>query len=172
MAEHTITPAVIEDISVIVQLVNSAYRGESSKTGWTTEAELLDGVRTDAASITEMIHDPNAVILNYVEDGLFRGCVYLKKEADKLYLGMLTVLPKFQTKGIGKHLMEAAEHYANTHQCKMIEITVISVRQELINWYERRGFIKTGESKPFPNETKFGIPKQPLEFIVMQKQIQ
>jgi ribosomal protein S18 acetylase RimI-like enzyme len=98
------------------------------------------------------------------------GCVYLQKQEEKLYLGMLTVSPEIQAKGIGKKLLKAAEEYAQTQDCKAITMTVISLRKELINWYERHGYRKTGQRKPFPNDPRFGIQKQPLEFIVMEKE--
>src|SRR6187551_2580905 len=97
-----------EDIDELVQLVNSAYRGESSKKGWTTEADLLDGIRTDAGSIYSLISAPGSVILVYKDESL-KGCVYLHAQKPGLYLGMLTVAPDYQSRGIGKILLRAAE---------------------------------------------------------------
>lgn len=158
------------DIPALDVLVNSAYRGESSKKGWTTEADLLGGIRTDAAGLAKMMAEPGAVILKYSpEENQLQGCVYLKKKISKLYLGMLTVNPEMQANGIGKKLMAAAEEYAKQNACDTMTMTVISVRSELIAWYERHGYHKTGETQPFPADTSFGLPKQPLEFIVMEK---
>ena len=101
------------------------------------------------------------------------GCVYLQTQEEKLYLGMLTVKPDIQAQGIGKRLLQAAEEYAQMQQCGAIKITVISLRKELIDWYERRGYKNTGEKKPFPSsDPRFGLPKQELEFIVMEKKLQ
>lgn len=159
------------DIPEIVKLVNSAYRGESSKQGWTTEADLLDGIRTDAKSLFELMQKPGAVILKYVDDnGAIAATVYLQKHGKKLYLGMLTVSPNIQARGIGKQLLEASEKYALEEDCTCVAMTVISVRKELIEWYKRRGYHDTGKKEPFPTEERFGIPKQPLEFIVMEKE--
>lgn len=168
-----ITTATDKDIPALHQLVNSAYRGESSKKGWTTEADLLDGIRTDEEGLKEMMHHPDAVILK-CEDGSngMIGCVYLQQQKDELYLGMLTVSPELQAKGIGKQLLNAADNYALQLNCTAIVMTVISVREELIAWYERQGFHTTGETKPFPNNVRFGIPKQHLEFVVMRKEIE
>jgi ribosomal protein S18 acetylase RimI-like enzyme len=174
MADNlTITIAAKEDIAPIEKLVNSAYRGDSSRKGWTTEADLLDGIRTNKDVLSGMINRGDSIVLkcNNAKSQLV-GCVYLQKKEDKLYLGMLTVAPDIQAQGIGKKLLQAAEEYAQTQQCTAITITVISLRQELINWYERRGYKATGERKPFPsNDPRFGLPKQQLEFIVMEKQL-
>ena len=169
----TITNAANEDIAQIEKLVNSAYRGDSSRKGWTTEADLLDGIRTNKDVLSGMINRGDSIVLkcNNAKNQLV-GCVYLQKKEEKLYLGMLTVAPDIQAQGIGKKLLQASEEYAQTQQCTAITISVISLRQELIKWYERRGYKATGERKPFPsNDPRFGLPKQQLEFIVMEKQL-
>jgi ribosomal protein S18 acetylase RimI-like enzyme len=150
--------------------VNKSYRGEASKQGWTTEADLLDGIRIDEASLYEIIIQPGNIILKYLtETNKLAGCVYLHKQENKLYLGMLTVSADMQTRGIGKALLYASEQNAKEQGCQTIEMTVITVRHELIAWYERHGYTKTGQIRPFPNDTRFGIPKQPLEFYVLNK---
>ena len=164
-----ISAATEQDIPALTILVNSAYRGDSSKKGWTTEADLLGGVRTSEESLKANFENPNATILKYEDDGQLQGCVYLEMKGSDLYLGMLTVSPDAQTNGIGKALMAAAEQMAQEAHCRAITMTVITVRHELIAWYERRGFRATGETLPFPDDPKFGLPKQPLSFIVMEK---
>ena len=167
-----ISKATQQDIPELVILINSAYRGESSKKGWTTEADLLGGIRTDADSLQQMISKENAVILKFCnEDNAIEGSVYLEKKNNKMYLGMLTVSPMLQAKGIGKKLLFTAEEYAREQNCSAMQMTVISVRNELINWYERHGYYKTGETQPFPDDEKFGIQKQPLQFVVMEKEV-
>lgn len=169
---YTISKAVNEDIPSIVQLVNSAYRGESSKAGWTTEADLLGGIRVNNQSVDKMISAPDSVILLYKDvSGITEGCVYLRNEGSEIYLGMLTVTPQNQAKGIGKTLLKVSEEHALEKGSKTMVMTVISARHELIAWYERHGYYKTGEKKPFPDDPSFGIPKQPLEFIVLKKDI-
>lgn len=167
-----ITQATNDDLAQIAALVNSAYRGESSKKGWTTEADLLEGQRTDANELATQLQAEGNTILKYTkEDGTIAGCVYLHKKGHAMYLGMLTVNPVLQATGIGKQLMAAAETFAAEQGCTKIEMTVISVRHELIAWYQKRGYTVTGEKRPFPVDAKFGIAKQPLEFIVMEKQL-
>lgn len=163
--------ATVEDVPFLNVFVNSAYRGDSSRKGWTTEADLLDGIRTSEESLKKMIQLPSAVILVAEEEGNINGCVYLEQKEDVLYLGMLTVSPALQGKGIGALLMQKAEEHARLLRCVKIQMTVITLRDSLIAFYERRGFHDTGERIPFPDDPAFGIPKQPLQFLVMEKQL-
>ncbi len=166
----TITKASVADAPALDQLVNSAYRGDSSRQGWTTEADLLSGTRTDVNAIIQLIEQPDTIVLKYEEESELLGCVELKNENGKLYLGMLSVKPNLQGKGIGKQLLKAAETEAAKLKCTSLFMTVISVRKELIDWYVRHGYKATGERKPFAfNDPRFGIVKQPLEFIVLEK---
>lgn len=173
MTTSHITFASKDDIPQILELVNNAYRGEEAKKGWTHEADLIEGnLRIDENQLAGMFDHPNAVILKCrQEEGKISGCVYLEKKKNKLYLGMLSVRPELQAKGIGKILLRAAEEYAHAQNCNLIEMTVISVRQELIAWYERNGYLITGATEPFPDDDRFGIPRHPIEFIVMEKRL-
>jgi len=168
-----ITEATKKDIPELVELLNSAYRGEESKKGWTHEAHLVAGdVRTDAHDLSELMDSPGAVFLKYTNDqGKLEGCVFLHKKGQRLYFGMLSVSPLTQAKGIGKELMSAAEDHARKENCDHIFMKVISLRHELISWYERKGFKKTGQTEPFPTDTKFGVPTQQLEFLIMEKKL-
>ncbi len=168
-----VSMATDSDIPELVILINSAYRGESSKKGWTTEADLLDGQRTDQESLRMLLNKPGSVLFKYVnEENSISACVNLQQQAQKLYLGMLTVSPTLQGSGIGKKLLAASEQYAWENKFEAIRMTVISIRQELIAWYERHGYKCTGETQPFPtNDPKFGLPKQFLEFVVLEKNI-
>lgn len=161
-----------KDIPALVNLLNGAYRGDESKKGWTTEADMISGeFRTDAANMEELMNKASAVFLKYTnEQNEMDGCVYLDKRDGKLYLGMLSVTPGLQTKGIGKQLMAASEEYAKQQGCSAIFMRVISIRHELIAWYERRGYYKTGKTEPFENSS-FGKATVPFEFIVMQKNL-
>jgi len=163
--------ATVADLPALNTFVNSAYRSESSKKGWTTEAALLGGIRTSEASLNEMISRNNAIILLAEEDSQLKGCVYLEQQDDALYLGMLTVHPELQGKGLGAQLMMAAELKAKELRCNKIKMTVITIRKELVAYYQRKGYVDTGERKPFPDDPDFGIPRQPLEFMVMEKTI-
>lgn len=167
-----ISIAGIEDIPALVKLINGAYRGEESKQGWTTEAYMVAGdLRTDETYMNELMMLPGATFLKYTnEDNQIQGCVFLHIREDKLYLGMLSVSPALQTKGIGKKIMAAAELFARDLHCPAVFMRVISIRHELIAWYERQGYHKTGVSQPF-DDTKFGTAIQPIEFVLLQKNL-
>ena len=166
-----ITNATIADIPQLEYLINSAYRGEGSKKGWTTEADLLEGQRVNAEGLQKIINTAGAVILKCTdEDDTIIGCVYLKKNDNKMYLGMLTVSPILQSGGLGKKILKASEEYAVRQDCDTIEMTVISIRHELIAWYQRHGYHDTGKRSPFPDDS-LSVQKQPLEFITLEKSL-
>lgn len=165
-----ITKATLADVPALNNLVNYVYRGEASKKGWTTEADLLDGQRIDEATLAEYITDTDTVILKYIDDnGAIKASVYLKKTDRGLYLGMLSVNPELQNSGVGKLMLTKAEGYALENNFDKIWMTVISVRDTLIAYYQRNGYQLTGEAEPFPTDTKFGVPKQPLILWVLEK---
>jgi ribosomal protein S18 acetylase RimI-like enzyme len=170
--EPTIKKATLEDIHALNKLVNSAYRGESSKKGWTTEAHLLEGTRTTEAELIEIISKKENGLFIYVEEEIL-GCVLLIQKINKLYLGMLTVNPDLQNKGIGKRLLDFAEAHAKSLNLNTIEMTVIATRQELIAYYNRKGYLDTGKREAFSNELNQqvikGVPA--LEFVVLEKKL-
>src|SRR5262245_2693127 len=171
-----VTPriATAADAAALVSLVNSAYRGDSSKAGWTTEADLLGGQRTDVERIVETIARPDNVILVCEQDRRLVGCVHLERTGDDCYLGMLTILPTRQSAGLGRELLEAAERWSIDHwSSRSVHMTVIAQRTELIAWYERRGYRRTGERKPFPyGDERFGLPRRDdLVFDVLRKSL-
>ncbi len=162
--------ATLADIDQLNFLVNSAYRGETSLKGWTTEAHLLGGIRINEKQLTNLINDQNAELWLYENDGLIIGCVNLIKKAEVLYLGMLTVSPLHQGMGIGKKLLYYADQRARQLHIGKIEMMVISKRNELIAWYVKHGYVQTTETRPFPmNDPEFGEPKTDLEFSVLEK---
>ena len=162
-----------KDISSLVALMDNAYRGEGAKQGWTSESDLFIGnKRTDETTVANLIKKPGAVFLKYLnEEGTLEGCVFLHKKDKRLYLGMFSVSPSAQGKGIGKKLLIAADDYAKEQNCTSIYMTVITVREKLIAWYERNGYQKTGKVLPFPVDERFGIPTQPLEMLVLEKHL-
>lgn len=165
-----ILKATMADVVELNKLVNSAYRGDSSRQGWTTEADILDGTRIDEDILKEVIQRPDTTVLLYKENQFLLGCVELRKDGQKIYLGMLSVMPNTQGKGVGKKLLKKAEEFAVEQGCTKIYMTVISVRTELIDWYVRHGYDLTDERKPFKMpDIRFGIPKQELEFVVLEK---
>ena len=162
------------DIDAIVVLVESAYRGEASKQGWTTEADMLDGRRTDAAAVAELIARPGSVVLLGESDRVLLACAHVEKLDTTGYFGMFSVRPAQQGVGIGRAMLAQAERIARDEwHCGEVQMTVISIRTALIAWYERRGYRRTGVYKPFPyGDERFGIPKRDdLRFELLVKSL-
>jgi GNAT superfamily N-acetyltransferase len=166
--------ALAGDVAAIVALVESAYRGDVSRKGWTTEADLLDGQRTDPAGVAELIAKPGCCILLAERDGAMVACANLEKRGDAGYFGMFSVRPDLQGAGIGKAMLAEAERIAlEDWRCSEMQMTVISVRDELIAWYERRGYRRTGIYSPFPyGDERYGIPRRDdLRFELLVKRL-
>ena len=156
----TFRHADITDSTQIAMLVNSAYRGESSRAGWTTEAALLDGVRTQTDDISALIKTPNSLILLGLVGGEIIASMHLQRVSDAAFLGMFAVKPTGQATGVGKAMMTQAESVVQQQwHAKKILMDVISVRHELIAFYERRGYVCTGKISDFPVSRDLWTPK-------------
>ncbi|WP_188662945.1 GNAT family N-acetyltransferase [Arenimonas soli] len=163
------TPA---DVGSIVDLVESAYRGHVSRAGWTTEADLLDGRRTNAEDVLGHIQRPQSQVLLAFRGGQLKACAHVAVEDGAGYFGMFSVMPTLQRAGLGKQMMAEAERIArDEYGVAVMRMTVIDVREELIAWYERRGYQRTGIKKPFPyGDERFGVPlRDDLRFEVLEK---
>jgi ribosomal protein S18 acetylase RimI-like enzyme len=164
------TPATLADVPALVDLINRAYRSEAAQAGWTAEGHLLDGPRIDAETLRDMLAAPAAVLLLAAPTpGQPTGCVHLETQGDELYLSMLAVAPEAQAHGMGRQLLCAAEAHAQMQGCIKIKMSVLSVRAELLDWYERQGYRRTGTSEPFPASTRFGTPRQALTLLALEK---
>ena len=165
--------ATIEDAAEIAQLVNSCYRGDSSRVGWTTEADLLDGTRTDEEEIKSLVSQRGSMILICLDGKEIIGSVHLQKQGDASYLGMLVVKPSIQGGGIGRQLMEAAEQEVRREWgSTRMTMSVITMRSELIAYYERRGYRRTGLHKPFVFDDTHGIAKvEGIELEILEKDL-
>ncbi len=167
--------ATRDDVAAIVSLVNSAYRGPSSRAGWTTEADLLDGQRTDAEEISRLVEKNDSLILLCLCRSEIVGSVHLEKvDAISAYLGMLVIKPVLQGQGLGSRFMSEAEEIARIDwDVANMQIQVITLRYELIAYYQRRGYRNTGEIRLFPaSNPKFGLPKvDGLMFEVLEKSL-
>lgn len=166
----TLRRALAADAAAITALVNRAYRGDSGRQGWTSEAEIIGGTRISLEVLRELLDRPECRILLAESGGQLVGCIEMRPEGQRLQLGMLTVEPSMQGQRIGSMLLDAAEEHARELGLDRLAMMVISVRSELIAWYRRRGFHDTGETQPFDfDDPSFGIARQPLEFMGLEK---
>jgi GNAT superfamily N-acetyltransferase len=163
--------ATAADVPAVVALVESAYRGDASRAGWTTEADLLDGQRVDSQGVADVIAKPQSRVILGECDGALLACCHIESLGRACYFGMFSVQPTRQGSGVGKQMMIEAERVAREWKCIEMEMTVITVRDDLIAWYERRGYRRTGRFKPFPyGDERFGIPKRDdLQFELLVK---
>jgi len=171
---HTLTfrSATVADIDALVALVTSAYRGDASRVGWTTEADLLDGTRIDPEILRQDILRDRSLVLLAERDGELIACAHISDDGDAGYFGMFSVSPTLQGGGVGKQLMAEAERIVlRQWGHALMRMTVIDVRAELIAFYERRGYRRTGVTRPFPyGDARFGIPlRDDLRFEILEK---
>ncbi|MFD6026617.1 GNAT family N-acetyltransferase [Streptomyces griseoluteus] len=170
----TFRDATDADVDDLVALVESAYRGDASRAGWTTEADILDGQRTDPEGVRQVIKTPDSRLLVVEREGRLVACCQLEHRGTHAYFGMFAVSPTLQGAGLGKAVMAEAERVARADWgATEMHMTVISVRDDLIGWYERRGYRRTGETIPFPyGDERFGIPRRPdLRFELLVKSL-
>jgi ribosomal protein S18 acetylase RimI-like enzyme len=166
--------ATRDDVPLLVELIDSAYRGEASRAGWTTEADILDGRRTDPEGVRAVLEDPASRMLAVEAGGALAACCQLERRAGHAYFGMFAVRPGLQGKGLGRAVISEAERFAGAEWgVRAMHMTVISVRDDLIAWYERLGYRRTGEMSPFPyGDERFGIPRrEDLEFELLTKEL-
>ncbi|MEU8742310.1 GNAT family N-acetyltransferase [Streptomyces parvulus] len=160
------------DVDGIVALIQSAYRGESSRAGWTTEADILQGQRTDPQGVLDVVKSPDSRLLTVEREGRVVACCQLEHRGTNAYFGMFAVSPVLQGAGLGRAILAEAERRAREEWgVAEMHMTVISVREDLITWYERRGYRRTGEMTPFPyGDERFGVPQRDdLRFELLVK---
>jgi len=173
MTELVLRDAVAADIPALHALIESAYRGEASRAGWTTEADLLGGQRTDPEELAVILADPTQALLTAWRDWeLLASVLIARREEGVGYFGMLSVSPALQAGGLGRRMIQAAQTaLAERYGAQVVRISVFPQRETLIAWYGRLGYRDTGETLPFPyDEPRLGSPlRDDLYFIVMEK---
>ncbi|MFE0320754.1 GNAT family N-acetyltransferase [Streptomyces albogriseolus] len=173
-AALTFRDATDADVDALVELIESAYRGESSRAGWTTEADILQGQRTDPEGVLEVVKAPDSRLLTVEREGRIVACCQLEHRGDHAYFGMFAVSPALQGAGLGRAVIAEAERQAReSWGVTEMHMTVITVREDLIAWYERRGYRRTGRTTPFPyGDERFGIPQRDdLAFELLVKEL-
>jgi ribosomal protein S18 acetylase RimI-like enzyme len=169
--------ATEDDYAAIVDLTNLAFRGVGPSASWNSEADFIEGQRlTESLLREDLAAKPDAVLLTYRNDpdGELLGTVWLEPKGDGIwYLGLLTIRPDLQNKQVGRALLASAESFAKQHGACRIRMSVVNVRATLIAWYQRRGYVLTGETQPFPyDDQRFGRPlRNDLSFVLLEKQI-
>ena len=172
MSDLQFRAATVEDLDALVALVTSAYRGDASRAGWTTEADFLDGNRIDVDVLREDIERPRSTVLIAERGSDMLACAHVCEDHGAGYFGMFSVQPGIQGGGIGKQVLAEAERIVREDWgLPAMRMTVIDIRESLMAFYERRGYVRTGIKKPFPyGDVRFGIPlRDDLRFEVMEK---
>ncbi len=170
----TFRVAAAADVPALVALIESAYRGDASRRGWTTEADILGGQRTDPAGVRAVVESVDSRILMAEVGGELVGCCQLEHRGSHAYFGMFAVRPTIQGAGLGKAILAESERFARAEwDAAEMQMTVISVREDLIAWYLRRGYTRTGEMSPFPyGDERFGLPtRDDLQFELLSKKL-
>lgn len=169
--------ATLDDVDALVDLLHSAYRGDSSRAGWTTEADLLTGPRTTPAEVASCIAGTRTRLLVAERPGPagreLVGCAHVAVVDGAGYFGMFAVRPALQGAGLGKLILTEAERVAREEwgQAEM-RMTVLEARTELIAFYARRGYTPTGETSPFFDDDLHGIPQvEGLRFAHLHKRL-
>lgn len=180
VSDRSIRACMPDDYAAVIELVNAAYRGQGGQNGWTHEIGLVDGLRVTPDGLRETLMGPGEPIIYLLyESGVLRACVHLEGSRGPAgepacHISMLAVRPGLQDQGLGRLMLDYAEAQGRTRGAQLARMTVVSVRETLIAWYERRGYRRTGETQPFPyDDPLFGTPQRPdLEFVVLEKQLQ
>ena len=163
------------DLPSVVMMMNAAFRGPGSEKAWSVEENYITGERTNESLLREEVAaGAHFLLARDGETQALLGCVSLDPQsAEKWYLGSLPVDPTLQNAGFGRQLLTAAEQYAMQHGARTIELTVVDLRDTLIAWYERRGYRRTGGTRPFPyGDDRYGTPtRDDLEFVVLEKNL-
>ncbi|MCZ7461712.1 GNAT family N-acetyltransferase [Streptomyces sp. WMMC940] len=173
-AQLSFRDATDADVPALVELIESAYRGDSSRAGWTTEADILDGQRTDPEGVRQVIGASGSRLLVVRRDDELVACCQLEHRGDAAYFGMFAVRPGLQGGGLGRLVITEAERLVReVWGVTEMHMTVISVREELIAWYERCGYRRTGRMTPFPyGDERFGVPRRAdLQFELLVKSL-
>ena len=179
--------ATADDVDELVPLVHAAYRGEGTDATWTSETDLIGGQRVDEQMVLDAVSGPDAAVLVLVDDadgraderagdrGRIVACCELGRPDERGHslLGMFAVDPELQSAGLGRRTLAAGEHLAAEWGASAVELHVIDVRHELIEWYRRRGYELTDERLPFPyGDDRFGLPRRDdLRFAVLLKPV-
>jgi len=162
--------ATLANAPAVAALIELAYRGPEAATGWTNESGILTGPRSSVGEVEALLRDGNSRFVTALEDDRLVGSALIQRYAAGAYFGMFAIAPDRQAAGLGKAIIARCEDAA----CELwgaayMKLTVISLREPLIAWYERRGYVRTGAREPFPFETATGALRTDFDLVVLQK---
>jgi ribosomal protein S18 acetylase RimI-like enzyme len=164
--------AFVGEAKAIAALIERAYRGEESLKSWTSEAGILTGPRTSLDEIKQLLTDPNSRFVVAMDGGALAACALIRNENGIGYFGMFAVRPDLQGAGLGRKMLDGAEGYARElWRLPKMYMTVINLREDLIAYYERRGYAVTGEQKPFPFAEGMGAVRTDFHLVVLRKDL-
>jgi len=171
MSELTFRVATEMDAESIAEIVNGAYRPKKGEGGWTHESDLVKGDRTTPDQVRTLIKD-SSVVVGLSADAIV-CCAHVAIEHGAAHIGMLAVSPKLQATGLGKALLGYAERYATeVLGASDMVLIVLRNRPELIAFYLRRGYERTGEFQAYPTDLSVGTPvRDGLELDVLRKRV-
>ena len=172
MTDYHFGYAGIADVPSLAILIERAYRGPEAAKGWTNESALLTGPRSSPAEIEALIRAKDSRFVTARHGDRLVGCALIQKHGEGAYFGMFAIDPDIQGGGLGKAVVARCEEAVRElWSAKYLRMTVISLRDKLIAWYERRGFIQTGEHEPFPFDSATGALRTDFDLTVLQKQV-
>jgi len=167
----TLVVAALVIGGVLVALINSAYRGVEGAGRWTTEHHLVAGDRIDLNALETLINDSSCEFVVAEEDEQIWGCIALKYLGDRVEFGTFAVHPERHGAGLGSLLLAYAEDRART-RVAAFQVAVVSKNRALIQFYERRGYVYSGDSIAYPVHANVGEPKAPdLCLVVLSKAV-
>jgi len=162
--------ATLADVPRVAALIEIAYRGEVAATGWTNEAAILKGLRSSPREVERLVRAADSRFVLALGGDVLAGSALIKRHGDGAYFGMFAIDPSRQQQGLGKVIMAQCETAARElWAARYLRLSVISLRHELIGWYERRGFVRTGEHEPFPFNEAPGALRTDFDLVVLQK---
>lgn len=183
MKDIQLNIAKLEHRDHLLNLINAAYR-TSDTHSWTNESTLVSGSRISVEMLTTLIeqsqnlntkdclyvatvHDPETKLENIL------GCIAVTKFENTIEIGTFAVQPNLQNSGIGKQILTVLESLMirNHPNVNSFRMWVLDLRIELINFYQRRGYVLTGQSESYPIDAGVGKPLKDLNVLEMIKEI-
>lgn len=155
-AEPSLEKASHQHIEALHRLINQAYRGAE---GWTRETHIVSGERISRDAVQSLVESDTSHLFITRNKGEISACICVEAQHNSAYIGTFAVAPAYQNQGLGRHVLDQAERFArDILGADTLNMVVISQRPELIAYYERRGYQRTGETENYPLDMNVGTP--------------